>query len=108
MPKLDEQISTLQQRLQQLKVRQQRIDARQRALAGVRERKADLRRKVIVGGLVLDKMRDGALDREPIVGWLDQMLTRTADRALFDLPPVAPPGPAAADAADETRAATES
>ncbi len=49
MAKLDEQISTLQQRLQQLKLRQQRIDARKRAIAATQERKADTRRKILMG-----------------------------------------------------------
>ena len=40
MPKLDEQISTLQDRLKQLKLRQQRSDARKRAVEAQREKKA--------------------------------------------------------------------
>ncbi len=86
MPKLDEQISTLQQKLQQLKLRQQRIDARKRAISGLRERKADTRRKILLGGLILDKLRLGELDRQLVMSWLDHGLTRAADRALFDLP----------------------
>jgi len=45
MSKLEDQISTLQSKLTQLKVRQQRIDARTRALASRRTRKDDTRRK---------------------------------------------------------------
>ena len=45
MPKLDDQISTLQERLKQLKLRQQRIDARKRAIETLRERKAETRRQ---------------------------------------------------------------
>lgn len=86
MPKLDEQISTLQLKLQQLKLRQQRIDARKRAIDGVRERKAETRRKILLGGLILDKLRQGEMDRVLVNQWLEQALTRVADRALFDLP----------------------
>ena len=39
MPKLDDQISTLQERLKQLKLRQQRTEARKRAIDAQRERK---------------------------------------------------------------------
>jgi hypothetical protein len=39
MPKLDEQISTLQERLKQLKLRQQRSEARKRAFEAQREKK---------------------------------------------------------------------
>jgi hypothetical protein len=86
MPKLDDQISTLQVKLEQLKLRQQRIDARKRAIAGHRERKADTRRKILLGGLMLEKMRRSDVEASRITAWLDQTLTRTDDRALFGLP----------------------
>jgi hypothetical protein len=88
LAKLDEQISVLQERLTQLKLRQQRIDARKRAIEAERERKADLRRQILVGALVLSKVRGGELDPQLLRGWLDLSLTRTSDRALFDLPAV--------------------
>jgi hypothetical protein len=87
MPKLDDQISTLQEKLQQLKLRQQRIDARKRASEALRERKAATRRKILVGGVVLAKVQRGEIDQEQFLGWLNQALTRADDRALFDLPP---------------------
>jgi hypothetical protein len=90
MPKLDDQISTLQQRLQQLKLRQQRIDARKRAITGNRERKVETRRRILVGALVLEKIQQGEMDKNKLLAWLDEALTRTSDRVLFDLPPVAP------------------
>lgn len=90
MPKLDDQISTLQQRLQQLKLRQHRIDTRKRAIAADRERKAETRRKILMGSLIMEKMRLGEIDQSQVRAWLDQALTRAADRALFDLPPGVP------------------
>jgi hypothetical protein len=87
LAKLDEQISVLQDRLTQMKLRQQRIDARKRALEAERQRKAELRRQILVGALVLSKMREGAFDPNLMRGWLDTSLTRSQDRALFDLPP---------------------
>jgi hypothetical protein len=93
--KLDEQITLLQQRLAQMKVRQQRIDARRRAIEADRERKADLRRRILVGTLVMAKVRDGGFDPDLLRAWLDSNLTRASDRALFDLPPVE--GAAASD-----------
>jgi hypothetical protein len=86
MPKLDDQISTLQDRLNQLKLRQQRQDARKRASDALRERKATTRRRILVGGIVLAKVQRGELDKELFRSWLDQALTRADDRALFDLP----------------------
>src|ERR1700722_1262935 len=86
MPKLDDQISTLQEKLNQLKLRQQRQDARKRASDALRERKANTRRKILVGGVVLSKVQQGEIDKELFRSWLDQSLTRADDRALFDLP----------------------
>lgn len=86
MAKLDDQISTLQEKLQLLKLRQQRLEARRRAGDELRKRKADTRRKILLGGLILEKLRHGELDRMLVTGWLDETLTRAADRALFDLP----------------------
>jgi hypothetical protein len=90
MPKLDDQISTLQERLNQLKLRQQRQDARKRASDALRERKATTRRKILVGGVVLAKVQQGEIDNELFRSWLDQALTRADDRALFDLRSKAP------------------
>lgn len=88
MPKLDDQISVLQDRLTLLNLRQQRAEARKRALESQRERKAETRRNVLVGALVLTKVRDGEMDANLLRGWLEAALTRPADRALFDLPPL--------------------
>jgi hypothetical protein len=85
LPKLDEQISVLQERLTQLKLRQQRVDARKRAIESQRERKLETRRRLLVGTLVLAKIRDGELDPALLRSWLDSTLTRASDRALFDL-----------------------
>jgi hypothetical protein len=88
MPKLDEQISTLQNRLTQLKLRQQRNDARKRALEVQRERKLETRRRILVGALVIGKAKDREIDPDQLRAWLDHALTRTDDRALFNLPPL--------------------
>jgi hypothetical protein len=85
MPKLDEQISTLQTRLTQLKLRQQRNDARKRALEDQRERKLETRRRILVGTLILRKAAAGEIDPDQLRGWLEHALTRTDDRALFNL-----------------------
>jgi hypothetical protein len=90
MPKLDDQILTLQEKLLQLKLRQQRVDARKRAIWADRERKADTRRKILLGTLILEKMRLGDIDQAQISTWLNSALTRAADRALFSLPDQVP------------------
>ena len=85
MPKLDEQISTLQEKLTQLKARQQRLEARKKAVESHRERKADTRRKILLGGVLLAKVRAGEISQEQLRSWLDPALTRPQDRALFGL-----------------------
>lgn len=87
MPKLDEQISTLQERLKQLKMRQQRSEARKRAFEAQREKKAETRRQFVVGAVILAKVREGLLPENQFRGWLDEALARPDDRALFNLPP---------------------
>ena len=101
MPKLDEQISTLQERLKQLKLRQQRSDARKRALDTQRERKAETRRKFLVGAVILDKVREGSLPDGEFRAWMDRGLERAEDRALFDLAPKPGGGAAQGAAADD-------
>jgi hypothetical protein len=83
MPKLDDQISTLQDKFAQLKLRQQRLEERQRALAAHRERKLDTRRKILLGGLVLDQLKRGEIPNAQLQRWLAQ-LPRAEDKALFE------------------------
>ncbi len=87
MPKLDEQISTLEEKLKLLKLRAQRIEARKKAIEGKRERKADTRRKILVGAVVMAKVEQKVMDEKLLRGWLDEALSRADDRALFNLPP---------------------
>jgi hypothetical protein len=89
-PKLDERISGLEAKLKQLKTRQQRIDARTRALASRRARKDDTRRKILIGATVLARIDRHELDHTELQAWLDAHLTRADDRALFNLPPKLP------------------
>ena len=89
--KLDERISGLEEKLKQLKTRQARLDARKRALASRQERKADTRRKILAGAIVLARVEQGKLSEAEFRSWLDAALTRPDDRVLFDLP--AAPGP---------------
>ena len=83
--KLQDQISTLEERLKQLKVRRLRIEQRQRSLSSKRERAADTRRKILVGALVLAQIENGEHPRENLYSALDRYLTREDDRKLFEL-----------------------
>ena len=83
--KLDDRIATLEEKLRQLKVRQQRAAARAAALASARARKDDLRRKILAGAILLAKVESGDIDARSFRRWLDQSLVRKDDRKLFGL-----------------------
>jgi hypothetical protein len=85
MPKIDERIQALEAKLKQLKVRQQRAEARARALSSRRDRKADTRRKILIGAVVMAKIEQGVFEEKTLKAWLDKALTRDDDRALFGL-----------------------
>lgn len=76
-------IAELEAKLRQLKERQQAVEARRRTLESRRERKADTRRKILVGAIVLVKAEHGEMDRELLKRWLEQGLVRDDDRRLF-------------------------
>jgi hypothetical protein len=85
MSKVDEQIASLEEKLRQLKARQQKTIARQRAFESHRERRNDTRRKILIGAVVLVRVKQGRLPETELRAWMDAALTRTDDRALFAL-----------------------
>jgi hypothetical protein len=86
MPKLDEKIAAAELKVKQLKVRQRQIEARKRSIAAKNQRSQDVRRKILVGAITLAKVEAGELDRAQFRHWLDQSITRSDDRELFELP----------------------
>jgi hypothetical protein len=85
MSKLAERIEALQERLARLKARQARVEARKRSLQSRRERAADTRRKILVGAIVLARVEQRRIPESDLRQWLDEVLTRSVDRALFGL-----------------------
>jgi large subunit ribosomal protein L7/L12 len=85
-PKLDDKIAATEQKLKQLKTRQRQLDARKRSLAARNQRGQALRRKIVVGAIVLELVETGQIDQGQFRRWLDQGLTRRDDRELFELP----------------------
>ena len=76
-----ERIATLEAKLEQLKT----VQARARSVAAKRSRGEELRRKILVGAVVLAKVEDGTLEEAVLKEWLAPVITKPADRALFDL-----------------------
>jgi hypothetical protein len=79
------QISVLEEKLRQLKAREQAAEARRRSLESRRKRKDDTRRKILVGAIVLAKVEQGEFPQERLQSWLDAALTRADDRGLFGI-----------------------
>jgi hypothetical protein len=86
MPKLEERIAAAETRLKQLKVRRQQIEARKRSIESKHQRSQDVRRKILVGAIVLAKVEAGEIPAADLRAWLDPNITRAEDRALFELP----------------------
>lgn len=85
MANLDDRIATLSGKLKQLKAQQQRVAARQKSIESRRERKADTRRKILIGAIVLARIEQGRFSDAELHDWMDEALTRPDDRALFNL-----------------------
>jgi hypothetical protein len=79
------QISVLEEKLRQLKAREQAAEARRRSLESRRKRKDDTRRKILVGAIVLAKVEQGEFPPDRLHSWLDAALTRADDRGLFGI-----------------------
>jgi hypothetical protein len=83
-----ERIEALEAKLKQLKVQQQRKDARARTVASRRARHdelrgEELRRKILAGAMLLSKVEANEFDEAVLQARMDRSLTRADDRALF-------------------------
>ncbi len=85
MPKVDERIQALEAKLKQLKVQQQRKEARARTVARWRTRHQELRHKILVGAVLLAKVEDGDYQGA------DSRVSRTASCVLYWAPSGATP-----------------
>jgi hypothetical protein len=85
MPKIDDRVAALELKLKQLKALQQRKDARVRTAEGRRTRREELRRKILVGAVVLAKVETGEIEEGTLKQWMRPALTKPEDRALFGL-----------------------
>ena len=79
------QIAALEEKLKQLKAREQAVEARRRTLESRRRRKEDTRRKILVGAVVLARVERGEILDADLRQWLDQALVRDDDRGCSDL-----------------------
>ncbi|WP_413675664.1 mobilization protein (plasmid) [Massilia cellulosiltytica] len=87
--KAQQRIDELQQKLKQAKALKSRIEARQKVVESKKKRTEETRRKILAGALALEMMDRDEGVKARFMTRLDKYLTRTDDRALFGLPPVA-------------------
>lgn len=83
MSKLEERIAATEQRLKALKAQHTRSVTRQRARDAKQNRQDTLRRKILVGAVVLELVERGEIEAQVLVKWLKGALVREEDRALF-------------------------
>jgi hypothetical protein len=72
-------------KLEQLKVRQRRLENRIKYLQSRQSRRDDTRRKILIGAVILAKIERGEFDEKKLQAMLDSALTRKDDRELFGL-----------------------
>jgi hypothetical protein len=80
-----ERIAALEAKLKQLKVQQQRKEARARTVETRRTRREEMRRKFLVGAIVLAKVEAGEIEETVLKEWLHPAISKPEDRALFGL-----------------------
>ena len=81
MAKKEERLKALEQKQAQIRAQIQALRARDTA----QDRKDETRRKVLLGGVVMKRVKDGQLQQAQINQWMDAALTADRDRLLFGL-----------------------
>ncbi len=85
MGALEDRIAATEAKLKQLKTAQLKTEARKRAALSKRQRQDDTRRKFLAGAVLLARVENGQWPQAEFRAMMDQALTRSDDRALFDL-----------------------
>lgn len=80
----EEQLAELRQKESQIRAQIQMIEAR----AKEADRKKDARRKILIGGAILAKVKRGDWSQKQLIDLLHFELKLDRDRALFDLKPL--------------------
>jgi hypothetical protein len=87
LAELNEQQAKIEAQLKQKRAAIVRQKQQQQAKITNAKRKADTRRKVLIGAAVLAQVEAGGWSQEMLTKLLNVYLTRDDDRQLFDLPP---------------------
>lgn len=76
METIESRIDAAETRLKKLKAQRQQIEACKRT--------EDIRRKILIGAVILAKVEQGEWPQARLLAMMDKALTRPDDRALFD------------------------
>jgi hypothetical protein len=82
---LDEKIEAKRVKLEQLKMRQLRLENRLHYLAAKQARRDETRRKILIGATILAEIERGEFEEKKLRAMLDATLMRADDRRLFGL-----------------------
>jgi GTP-binding protein EngB required for normal cell division len=82
---IEKKIEAQLEKLKQLKAQKQAIEAREKTKQKEQDRKDDTRRKILLGSMYIQKMRNDENFSAQVLTQLDKYLTENRDRQLFDL-----------------------
>lgn len=82
---IDDKITDFENRLKQLKEQKKLAENRAKKKAKEQERKDETRRKILLGSMLLQRMKNDEQYNQNILAWLDKYLTENRDRKLFEL-----------------------
>ena len=86
---LNAKIEAQAEKLRRLKEQKAKAERRAKLIQQKQERTKDTRRTILLGAMLLEKIKRGEIDPDRIRNDLDPFLRRNADRELFGLPPLA-------------------
>lgn len=82
---IDDKIADFESKLKQLKEQKKLAENREKKKAKEQERKDETRRKILIGSMYLQRMKNDEQYKQNILQALDRYLTENRDRKLFGL-----------------------
>ena len=75
----------MEMQLKTLRERHTKAESKRKKDMAVKMKKDDLRRRLLAGSVVIDRVQRGKLAKAEFKKWLDAAVTESSDRALFGL-----------------------
>ena len=77
-------------KIEELQKKRAKIDSEikiAKGKANEQKRKNETRKKILIGAMIMNRMKENEIEDRKIKAALDTNLKKDSDRALFDLPP---------------------